>query len=65
MANINAHQPKQTPVATTSYQGEIEHLMEKVKWVYSLPISSLEGEVEKEKQIAQIFARKREIEINN
>lgn len=62
MANIQVNHTKELPEVVTAYEGEYEHLMEKIKAVYAEPIYSLELLVQQEKKIGSLYARKREIE---
>lgn len=53
---------REIPEPIESYPAEVDHLLENIKALYAEPIYSLEREVEKEKKIASLYARKRAIE---
>lgn len=65
MPEIQAHKVKEIPTVEVVYQGEREHIIEKIKALYNEPITSPQREVEKERQLAALFARKRYTEIEH
>lgn len=62
MTEILAQREKLLPEYPTAYPGEREKLISKIQSVYGEPIYSLEREVERERKIAELYARKRYIE---
>ena len=53
---------RKKPEPIETYPAEVDHIIENIQTLYAEPIYSLEREAEKEKKIADLFARKRQIE---
>lgn len=62
MTNLVVGRVKTIQEASPAYQGEIDHLMGKLKWLYEIKPTSEEGIKEVERQVASVYKRKREIE---